>query len=62
MPERVTRRMPGYSQRILLFSESGDLRLSEQERKQARDIEVPHEFLRELGRPPGDYLHITARE
>jgi hypothetical protein len=46
-------------QRIVLFSESGDLHLTEQERKQARTVEVTHEFLRELGRPPGDYFHIT---
>jgi len=58
MPDRMARRMPGVTQRIVLFSESGDLRLSEAERKQAREVEVPHEFLRELGRPPGDFFHI----
>jgi len=58
MPDRVARRIPNVTQRIVLFSESGDLHLSEAERKQAREVEVPHEFLRELGRPPGDYLHI----
>jgi uncharacterized iron-regulated protein len=58
-PARVSRRIPGISQRIVLFSESGDLHLTEQERKQSRSIEIPHEFLRELGRPPGDYLEIT---
>jgi uncharacterized iron-regulated protein len=62
MPARVTRRMPGLSQQIVLFSESGDLRLSEQERKQAREIEVSHEFLRELGRPLGDYFQVTSLE
>jgi len=61
-PARVSRRIPDISQRIVLFSESGDLRLSEQERQQSRTIEVSHEFLRELGRPPGDYFHITAPE
>jgi len=35
------------------------LHLTEEERKQARAIEVSHEFLRELGRPPGDYFHVT---
>jgi hypothetical protein len=50
--------MPGIRQRIVLFSESGDLSLSEAERKQAREIEVPHEFFRELGRQPADYFHV----
>ncbi len=58
-PARVGRRIPGISQRVVLFSESGDLQLSEQERKQSRSIEIPHEFLSELGRPPGDYLQVT---
>jgi len=58
MPDRVARRLPDLTQRIVLFSESGDLHLSEAERKQAREIEVPHQFLKELGRPPGDFFHI----
>jgi len=58
-PDRVTRRLPNVMQRIVLASESGDLHLTETERKQARAIEVPHQFLRELGRPPGDFFHIT---
>jgi len=60
MPDRVARRIPDVGQRIVLLSESGDLSLSEAERKQAREIEVPHEFLRELGRPAGDFFHITG--
>lgn len=58
VPDRVARRIPGVAQRIVLFSESGDLHLTEEERKQAREIEVPHEFLRELGRPPADFIHV----
>jgi uncharacterized iron-regulated protein len=58
-PARVARRIPGISQRILLLSESGDLQLTEQERKQAREVEISHQFLRELGRPPADYFQIT---
>ena len=57
MPDRVARRIPNVAQRIVLFSESGDLHLSEAERKQAREIEMPQQFLRELGRPPGDFFH-----
>jgi uncharacterized iron-regulated protein len=59
-PDRVARRLPDATQRIVLFSESGDLHLSEAERKQARAIEVPHQFLRELGRPSGDFFHVIA--
>jgi len=58
VPARVARRIPGIGQRIILFSESGDLELTEEERKQSRTIEVSHEFLRELGRPPADYFHV----
>jgi uncharacterized iron-regulated protein len=58
-PARVARRIPAVTQRIVLLSESGDLHLTEEERKQARDIEITHSFLREVGRPPGDYFHIV---
>ncbi len=58
-PARLARQLPEIQQRIILFSESGDLQLSEQERKQAREVEVSHEFLRQLGRPPADYFQIT---
>lgn len=61
MPERVERRIPKIAQRILLFSESGDLHLTENERKQAREIEISHQFLREIGRAPGDYLQVVER-
>ena len=57
-PARVARRIPGISQRIVLFSESGDLEMTEAERKQMREIEVSHEFLSDLGRPAADYLHV----
>jgi uncharacterized iron-regulated protein len=60
MPDRVVRRLPGLQQRIVLFSQSGDLELSETERKQARDVSIPHDFLRELGRLPADFTHIMA--
>jgi uncharacterized iron-regulated protein len=59
MPDRVIRRMPEIKQRIVLFSQSGDLQLTEAERKQAREIEVPHQFLRDLGRPTADFFHIV---
>ena len=62
MPDRVERRLPGTQQRIVLFSESGDLQLTEAERKQAREIEIPHQFLRELGRPAADFIHVVEVE
>jgi uncharacterized iron-regulated protein len=58
-PARVARRAPGLTQRILLFSESGDLHLTPAEQKQAREVEISHEFLREIGRAPGDYFHVV---
>jgi uncharacterized iron-regulated protein len=57
-PDRVGRRMPEIQQRIVLFSESGDLQMTEAERQQAREIEVPHQFLRDLGRLPADFFHV----
>lgn len=58
IPDRVARRIPDAKQRVILFSQSGDLHLSETERKQAREIEVPHQFLKELGRPAADFYHV----
>jgi uncharacterized iron-regulated protein len=57
-PDRVARRDPGISQRIVLLSESGDLHLSAQERKQAREVDISHQFLRDLGRAPGDFFQV----
>ncbi len=59
IPARVARRIPGISQRTVIFSDSGDLHLTQEERTQARDIEVSHEFLQGLGRPVADYLQVT---
>lgn len=57
---RVRRRMPGIKERIVLFSESGDVELSPQDAAAARPISVSHEHLRELGRPIADYLHAVG--
>ncbi len=56
-PARVERRLPEIRQRIVLMSESGDVELSAEEKAMARDIEITHEQLREIGRPIADYLH-----
>jgi uncharacterized iron-regulated protein len=58
-PSRVARRMPGISQRVVVFSESGDLHLTEEERKQAREIEISHEFLSGVGRAAADYFQVV---
>ena len=57
-PERVARRLPGIRDRIVLSTESGQLKLSDAERAAARDITITHADLRTLGRPPGDYLRV----
>jgi uncharacterized iron-regulated protein len=60
VPERVARRVPGIRQRIVLFSESGDLHLSAKERKESREVDISHQFLRDLSRPPADFFQITG--
>lgn len=57
-PERVARRLPGLRDRIVLSTESGQLKLSDAEKAAARDITITHADLRALGRPPGDYLRV----
>lgn len=58
--ERVRRRLPGVRDRIVIFSESGDVTLSPEEMKMAREVEITHEQLREIGRPIADYLYVTG--
>ncbi len=60
VPDRVARRAPGICQRIVLFSESGDLHLTAKERKESREVDISHQFLRDLGRPPGDFFQVTG--
>ncbi len=62
LPARVRRRVPGITDRIILFSESGEIRLSPEEKAQARAIEITHEQLRELSRPIADYLWVKPLE
>ncbi|MGC8658284.1 MAG: ChaN family lipoprotein [Desulfomonilaceae bacterium] len=58
VPERVKRRIDVTS-RIFLPSESGELKLSESEKRQAVDIEISHEDLKFIDRPIADYLSIA---
>ncbi len=56
-PSRVRRRMPDVKDRILIFTESGDMELSPKMRAMMRDITITHEMLRHLDKPYADYLH-----
>jgi uncharacterized iron-regulated protein len=58
LPARVRRRLPDVKDRIVLLSESGEVRLSPTERAQARNIEITHEQLRALHLPVADYLCV----
>lgn len=60
IPSRVRSRVPGVVDRILVFSESGDVVLSEREKAMARMIEITHTQLRENQVPFADYLHAKA--
>lgn len=57
-PDRVRRREPGIVNRIVLMTESGQLKLSDADKAQVREITITHGNLRDIGRPPGDYLHV----
>ncbi len=56
---RVRRRLPGVKDRIVLLSESGDVKLSPEEKAMAREINITHDQLRQVNRPIADYLHVT---
>lgn len=60
IPTRVRRRIPGITDRIVVPSQSGDVELSESAMAATRDVEITHEQLRQVGRPIGDYLHVTT--
>jgi uncharacterized iron-regulated protein len=56
---RLTGRLPDARDRIVIISESGDMELSPEMAKYARDIEISHQQLRDVVRQPlGDYLSI----
>lgn len=57
-PDRVRRRLPGIVDRIVLSTESGQLKLTAADKAAMRDIEISHADLRALARPPGDYLRV----
>lgn len=57
IPSRVTR-MLNDPFRIVLLSDSGELVLSEEEKKQAVPVEITHQDLSFIRKPIADYLHI----
>lgn len=57
-PDRVRRRLPDVQDRILLATESGQLKMSAKEKAMSRDTGLSHADLREIGRPLGDYLKV----
>ena len=62
IPDRLHKRIPSIKDRIILFSESGDLVLSPTEKKMMRKIEITHEDLRFLKKPISDYLNVIKRK
>ncbi|MGE9292166.1 MAG: ChaN family lipoprotein [Puniceicoccales bacterium] len=57
--DRVRARLPQTSDRIVLMTVSGDLVLSESQKRLARPVTITHEDLRYLQRPKADYLQLT---
>jgi uncharacterized iron-regulated protein len=60
VPSRVRARIPDVTDRIVIFSESGDVELSPREKAMARAIEITHARLRENTVPIADYLHLVS--
>ena len=60
VPSRVRREVPGVRDRIVLFSESGDLRLTEREKMVARGVRRTHEDLRSIRLPIADYIYAVS--
>lgn len=60
IPSRVRRRLTDVTDRIVIFSASGDVEISPQMRKMMRDITITHEQMRILDRPIADYLHVIS--
>ncbi len=58
IPERV-RKQIDVPCRIVLLTESGELVLSEEEKRQAIPVEITHQDLSFIRSPIADYLHVT---
>jgi uncharacterized iron-regulated protein len=60
-PDRVRRRVPTVEDRIVMMTESGELKLTPKEQEMKRDISISHGDLRKIGRPLADYLQVKPR-
>ncbi len=58
IPERTERLMNDAATRIVLPTESGELVLSEEEKRQSAPIEIKHSDLKFINRPIADYLIV----
>jgi uncharacterized iron-regulated protein len=55
---RVKRREPAIVERLVLISESGQLRLTREDQAASREISISHGDVRAIARPPADYLRV----
>ena len=56
--ERVRRREAGIVERLVIMTESGQLRLDDAQKAQAREVTIAHADLRAVGRLPADYIRV----
>lgn len=59
-PARVRRRMPELTERIVIFSASGDVKLSKEELATVRPVHLPRKEVRSVNLRVADYLHVTS--
>lgn len=59
--DRVRRRDPGIVERLVIMTESGQLKLSDAQKAQARDVTIVHTDFRAIGRLPADYVRVLPR-
>ncbi|MEM9399780.1 MAG: ChaN family lipoprotein [Verrucomicrobiota bacterium] len=59
MPQRVTRWLGEHKKRIILFSDSGELKLTYEEKAIAREIAITHDDLNFIKSPIANYLLAT---
>ena len=60
VPARVSRRVPGVKDRIVILSESGELELSPVQKAMAGRVIITHQDLKKIPYPLADYLHIMC--
>ena len=58
LPERVRDRNPEVRDRVVLFTDSGELELSAADRAMAQSVSITHDDLHFVPRPMADYLNV----